>query len=94
MTTKITKNELVELIANENNLSKAETNRLLNSISTIITNSLAEGNQVAFPGLFTAKVTVRKERKGRNPRTGEEITIAERKAISFSTAKALKDSLN
>jgi DNA-binding protein HU-beta len=54
---------------------------------------LKEENRLAIPGLGVFSVKDRKARKGRNPKTGAEIDIEAKKAISFRAAKSLKDEI-
>jgi DNA-binding protein HU-beta len=74
--------------------SKASARRALNAVGAIIFDVLSGGEGVRWGGLGSFKIRQRKPRKGRNPRTGEELQIPARKAITFSPAKALKQRLN
>ena len=65
----------------------------VNSALNAITNALKEGDKVALVGLGTFEVRERPARKGRNPQTGEEITIEASKLPAFKAGKALKDSV-
>ena len=58
-----------------------------------IASALERGERLMLPGFGTFSVVERKERKGRNPQTGEEILIPARKAVKFRSAKALKEKL-
>ncbi|GAB6071637.1 HU family DNA-binding protein [Venenivibrio stagnispumantis] len=90
----MTKAELVSKVAAEAGLTKAAAERAVNAGIKALAEALAKGERVALPGLGVFHVRERKARKGRNPRTGKEITIPARKAVVFSAAKSLKDALN
>ena len=59
----------------------------------IISAALKKGDAVSISGFGSFKVLDRKARKGRNPRTGEEVLISASKAVKFTAGKALKESL-
>ena len=86
----MTKVELIAAVANEANLTKKDAEAAVNSTLNAITNALKEGDMVGF-GTF--EVRERPARKGRNPQTGEEITIEASKLPAFKAGKALKDSV-
>jgi DNA-binding protein HU-beta len=87
------KSELVEAIAKATNFTKADSERALNAIIETITKNLKRGKIVQLIGFGTFCVRKRKARKGRNPRTGEEIKIKAAKVPAFSPGKALKEAL-
>jgi DNA-binding protein HU-beta len=60
---------------------------------TLLAETLKKGDSVAITGFGSFKVVERKTRKGRNPRTGEEIQISASKAVKFTPGKSLKESL-
>jgi DNA-binding protein HU-beta len=74
--------------------TKASARRALNAVGAAIFDTLSAGEALRWRGLGSFKVRQRKPRKGRNPRTGEELHIPARKVITFSPAKALKQKLN
>lgn len=88
------KAELIDAIANYADLSKVDAGKALNAITSSITAALKEGDTVALIGFGTFKVNQRAARTGRNPQTGKEIKIAERKAPAFTAGKALKETVN
>ena len=90
----MTKNELINHIADEADISKAAAGRALNATLDAVGQSLREGESVALIGFGTFLVRERSARSGRNPRTGEAMTIAASKVPAFKAAKALRDSLN
>ncbi len=85
------KTELVELVAEKANLSKKDSDKALKAVLDGITESLVKGDKVQLVGFGTFEVRSRKAREGRNPATGENITIKAQKAPAFKPGKALKD---
>lgn len=88
------KTELIDAIAKDANLSKADAGKALNALTNAVTAALKKGDSVTLIGFGTFKVTKRAARTGRNPQTGKEIKIAARKAPGFTAGKALKDAVN
>ena len=86
----MTKVELIAAVANEANLTKKDAEAAVNSTLNAITNALKEGDKVTLVGFGTFEVRERPARKGRNPQTGEEITIEASKLPAFKAGKALK----
>jgi DNA-binding protein HU-beta len=74
---------------------KADVAAFLAAQETVITQTLAElGDDVTLPGIGKLSIKTRAAREGRNPATGEAITIPAKNAVKFSAAKALKDAIN
>ena len=88
------KTQLVEKIADNADISKASAGRALDAFVEAVTETLKADEQVALVGFGTFSVRTRAARTGRNPKTGEEIQIAEAKVPSFKAGKALKDACN
>lgn len=88
------KTQLVEKIAESADLSKASAGRALDAFTDAVRDTLQSGDDVALVGFGTFSVRTRAARTGRNPKTGEEIQIAEAKVPSFKAGKALKESCN
>lgn len=88
------KQELIEQISNEADISKAAAARVLDAFTNSITNALKSGDTVTLIGFGTFAVSERAARTGRNPQTGAELKIAARKVPAFRAGKALKDSVN
>lgn len=86
----MTRDELVEKMAKDCKLSKAQANLAMKSMFEGITGSLKKGDKVSFVGFGTFSVSKRKARMGRNPQTGEEIKIAAAKVPKFKPGKKLK----
>jgi len=90
----VNKSELIESVARSADISKAAAEKALDGALEAITASLKNGAAVTLVGFGTFKVTERAARTGRNPRTGEEISIKAAKVPKFSAGKALKDAVN
>jgi DNA-binding protein HU-beta len=88
------KTELIELMAAEAELSKAAAGRVLDAFMQGVKTQLRKGNDVTLIGFGTFAVSKRPARKGRNPRTGEEIKIKAAKVAKFRPGKGLKDAVN
>ncbi len=88
------KSELIDAIATDSGLSKADAGRALDGFTAAITNALKGGGSVSMVGFGTFAVKHREARNGRNPRTGETIQIKASNNPSFKAGKALKDAVN
>ncbi len=86
--------ELVEKIAAETGLTKKDAEAAVKAFTTTVTKELTKGHEVQLIGFGTFAVGKRAARKGRNPKTGEEIKIAAAKTPKFKPGKALKDAVN
>lgn len=88
------KEELIEKMAKEAKITKAQAKRALDALFDGVTTNLKKGKRVSFVGFGTFNVTKRKARTGRNPQTGDEIKIPAAKVPKFKPGKGLKDALN
>ena len=88
------KSELINAIAEQANLTKTDAGRGLDALIKTIETALKAGDAITLLGFGTFDVKDRAERTGRNPQTGQEITIAAAKVPSFKPGKALKDAVN
>ncbi len=88
------KSELIEHIAKHADISKAAASRALEATVGAVKTTLKKGGTVSLVGFGTFAVTKRAKRTGRNPRTGEAITIKSAKVPKFRPGKALKEALN
>ena len=88
------KAELIEAVAARSGLGKAEAGNAVESVFEIIGNQLRQGDSVSVVGFGQFSVSNRAARTGRNPRTGEEISIAASRAPKFKAGKQLKDTVN
>ena len=86
--------DLADKIATDHNLSKTDARGFVDGIFTAIIDTAAKGEEVSISGFGKFKVKDTPEREGRNPATGDTITIAAAKKMSFAPAKAVKDKLN
>lgn len=89
----MTKAELIDAIADGAGISKAAAAKAIDSLISGVTKTLKKGNKVTLVGFGTFSVSKRKARKGRNPRTGEEIKIPASKIPKFSAGKAFKQAI-
>ncbi len=88
------KTELIDAVAEEASVSKAEAGRIVDAVVSSITGALKKGEAVTLVGFGTFQVRTRAARTGRNPKTGDTITIAASKNPAFKAGKALKDAVN
>ena len=88
------KTELVAAMADNAGLSKKDAEKALKAFTDVVAEELKKGEKVQLVGFGTFEVAEREAREGRNPRTGETMTIAASKSPKFKAGKALKDSLN
>jgi DNA-binding protein HU-beta len=84
------KTELIEAIADATGETQAATSRALDALINVISKEVASGGEVVITGFGSFKVGSRAERTGRNPRTGEALTIAASKTVKFVPGSALK----
>jgi len=89
----MTKEELIEKVATGAKLSKADAARALDTTLNAVKGALKKGQKVTLVGFGTFSVAKRKARQGRNPRTGETITIKAAKVPKFAAGKALKSAV-
>ena len=88
------KTQLIEAVAAKADLKKKDAEAAVNAVTAAIAEALKAGDKVQLVGFGTFEVKTREARDGRNPRTGEKITIAASKHPAFTAGKALKDSIN
>ena len=90
----MTKQNLVNYIAEEAGLTKADAARALDAFMNGIVKGLKEEGKVTLTGFCTFAKQHKEARQGRNPRTGEAVTIPARNAVSIKAGSKLKDALN
>ena len=90
----IKKIDLATDISKGTGLSLTDSSEIVDLFFNILSDGIAENNEVKIMGLGTFSVKHKKERVGRNPKTGKEAVIEARNVISFRPAKNLKSSLN
>ncbi len=88
------KTELVAVMAEKANISKKDAEKALAAFTDAVAEALKNGDKVQLVGFGTFETSERTAREGRNPRTGESMTIAACKAPKFKAGKALKDAVN
>ena len=88
------KSELIDKVAESADLNKASAARAVEAVFNGIAEALRNGDTVSLVGFGTFSVGNRAARSGRNPRTGETITIAASKSPKFKAGKGLKDALD
>ena len=88
------KAEFIEAVAGASDLSRADAGRAVDAVISTITKALKKGDTITLVGFGTFDVRKRAARTGRNPRTGEEISIAASMNPGFKAGKALKDAVN
>ena len=90
----MTKAEIVEQIYERVGFSKKEAAELVEKVFDTIKETLADGEKVKISGFGNFVVRGKRARVGRNPQTGDVITISERKVLTFKPSQVLKDALN
>ena len=88
------KEDLVKHIAEKSGLTKENANKSLEAFMETVTGSLKNGEPVTLVGFGTFKATRKTERQGRNPRTGDPLTIPAATVPSFTAGKNFKDAVN
>lgn len=88
------KKGLIEAISWKVSLPDAEIEKVITSFTEVISNELEKENAVSIKGFGTFEVRNRSERQGRNPATGETITIKASKSPAFKASSLLKKSIN
>jgi DNA-binding protein HU-beta len=88
------KTQLIEAVVASTDLKKKDAEAAVNATFAAITEALKAGDKVQLVGFGTFEVKTRAARTGRNPKTGETITIAAAKHPAFTAGKAFKDAVN
>lgn len=89
----MTKEQLIERMAKEANISKRAANDAINALFGSVTQALKRGQKVSFVGFGTFTTTKRKARTGRNPQTGAMIRIPAARVPKFKPGKSLRDAV-
>ena len=87
------KAQLIDAIAAEANLTKADAKRALDAFVKTTTDALKSGGRVALVGFGSFAVSSRNARTGRNPQTGAPITISAKKVVKFKAGSVLADAV-
>ena len=88
------KTEFIAAVAEKAEISKKDSEKALKAFVDVVAEQLNAGDKVQLVGFGTFEVSERAAREGRNPQTGETMTIAACKAPKFKAGKALKDAIN
>lgn len=86
--------ELADEIANAQGMTKSDARKVVDSVFAAIGAAAAKGGEISLSGFGKFKVKATAAREGRNPATGETMTIKASKKLTFTPAKAIKDRLN
>ncbi|HOV84759.1 MAG TPA: HU family DNA-binding protein [Syntrophobacteraceae bacterium] len=89
----MTKTELVAKIAEGAGITKATAEKALNSFISAVGKALAAEDKITLVGFGTFEVATRSQREGRNPRTGQTITIPSSKVVKFKPGSKLRESV-
>ena len=90
----LTKIEIINMLNEQIGIPKVECIRIVESFFDIIKSELEKGNPVMVSGFGKWTVKAKKARVGRNPKTGENVTIDARKVVTFRPSPVLRDDLN
>ena len=88
------KSELIAAVAAKADFKKTEAEKAVNAVVDAITDAMIEGDKVQLVGFGTFEVRERAAREGKNPQTGEKISIPASKVPAFKAGKAFKDAVN
>ena len=89
----MTKADLIVKIADGSGITKAAAEKALNSFVAAVSEAIANGDKITLVGFGTFDVATRSQREGRNPRTGETITIPSSKVVRFKAGNKLKETI-
>ena len=90
----MTKADIAEKIQAEIGLTKKESAEMMESVFSLMKSTLKSGETLKIPGFGSFIVKQKKDRRGRNPQTGETITIEARRILSFKPSTVLKQAIN
>ena len=88
------KTELIAAVAEKAEISKKDAEKAVKAFTDVVSEELVNGGKIQLVGFGKFEVSERPAREGRNPRTGETMTIAATKTPKFKVGKALKDMVN
>lgn len=89
----MTKKEITTKMSKDAGITSLQAQKAFHSLTEGIKSSLKKGKRVTFSGFGSFEVKSRKARKGRNPRTGETISIPTKKTVKFTPSKSLREAL-
>ena len=88
------KSDLINELASNTGLTKTKAGEVIDSITESMKSALSKGDKVTLVGFGSFSATKRKSRKGRNPKTGEVISIPEKTVVKFKSGSYLSESVN
>ena len=86
--------EIIESVYNQLGIPKKDCVRFVDSLFKIIKDDLSKGTEVKISGFGKWTVKAKKKRRGRNPQTGEALTIDARRVVTFKPSNVLRDAIN
>ena len=90
----LTKAHIVETLAEQNGYTKKQSVQMVETLLELIKRSLESGEDVLLSGFGKFCVKKKKQRRGRNPSTGEDMTLEPRKVVTFTCSRKLRDKIN
>ncbi|GIW61320.1 MAG: transcriptional regulator [Patescibacteria group bacterium] len=90
---RLTKKDLIEIVAKKSNLTNKAAREAVQTMLNTIRDSLRRGEKVVLTGFGTFNIRTRRQRVGRNPKTGEKIMLAARKTPGFTPGKTFKKAI-
>ena len=90
----MTKADLIDEVSKVSNLTKKETETIVNTIFDNITDALRKGDKVELRGFGSFRIRYRNSRKGRNPKTGSSVDVPEKRVPFFKVGKRLRELVN
>jgi integration host factor subunit alpha len=90
----LTKAHIVETLAKQNGYPKKQSVQMIETLLELIKRSLESGENVLISGFGKFCVKEKKQRRGRNPSTGEDMTLEPRKVVTFTCSRKLRDKIN
>lgn len=90
----MTKADLIDELSKVSNLTKKESETIVNTVFDSITEALAKGDKVELRGFGSFRIRQRNARKGRNPKTGSSVSVPEKRVPFFKVGKRLRELVN
>jgi integration host factor subunit alpha len=90
----LTKSQLIETISEKNGLTRKKSTETLEILLEIIKSKLASGEEVMISGFGKFCIKKKRKRRGRNPATGEDMTLASRRVVTFRCSGKLREKIN
>lgn len=90
----MTKAELIDAVASLASLTRKETELIVDTVFENITEALSKGDKVELRGFGSFRIRQRNSRKGRNPKTGDAVSVPEKKVPFFKVGKRLRELVN